>query len=349
MPVSIRRMPSVRDRSVPDERLPVRGRLLIAGSRQKSAVEAQELLDLQRLAGNEAVTELIFQHSVGPASAAVLQRAPEEKEGEGGPVAAAETGVGAIGQYNDAKTVYKKGGDTLVDFIKGEAKEVDELGALSDAKLLSKGAEVGVLAPLGMFFGGMNIAEGIKAGDPSRVVSGGVDVLGGAATIGAMAAPALAPIAPAATAFNVAKGITEMGMEESPYDLPGTSASWGESAREATGSRFVGGVVTVGSTLVTGPVAFAYGVKHMARKLLEPVDMKEVMAIAHPEAANIDLKSTEEPIGAETHVVHETLPPGPDRWAAAGGHMTKAQLRKTKRALQTFLTRLAAAEIPAKR
>jgi hypothetical protein len=325
---------------------PEQDRLGDRGSRGAPALRArssdrsmhENVMALQRSIGNAATSQLLQRQS------------DEEREDPNSRTKEAlEAGPRMAHEALAAKELFEKGKMTTTKFIEEAAEEADKLGGLSDARLLAKGTEVGILGPLNIAFGGINLFEGIKHGDPSQAVSGGVDVLGGAAMMGAAAAPALAPVAPAAAAFGLAKEVTEMGMEDSPWDFVGTASGWGEAVNEKLDSRAAGGVVTVAASLPLGLIAFGYGVKHVAmRYMTMQLQLDDLLARAHPEVAEIDLGPTEERVGPATEVAHETLPPGPDPWAVSprGGRLTKARLRRAKRVLHRFLARLASAPAP---
>ena len=119
-----------------------------------------------------------------------------------------------------------------------------------------------------MGLGVFDMVSGAKrggVGGTEQALGGAVGFTGGAATTLAPGpGAAAAPVALGATAFNAGMALGNAGLKESPYDLPGTAADWGESAHDYVADSWAGNIP--GASSVAGAAATLGGQRrHGAR------------------------------------------------------------------------------------
>ena len=219
---------------------------------------------LQRSAGNAAVASLL-----GPRSGGARPVQREEAEYES-PLEPANTALDwkdrlevpqAVAEAEEAEELARAG--------KAASGEIGALGAANST----------IFGPAEMGLGAFDVVNGIKrggVGGTEQALSGGVGFAGGAATTFApVLGAAAAPFALGATAFNTGMAFGNAGLKESPYDLPGTAADWGESARDYVDDSWAGNIpgaagaaglaATLGGSVAMVPGAAYYGAKSVAK------------------------------------------------------------------------------------
>ena len=149
-----------------------------------------------------------------------------------------------------------------------------EIGALGAANST-------VFGPAEMGLGIFDMVSGAKrggVGGTEQALGGAVGFTGGAATtLAPVLGAAAAPVALGATAFNSGMALGNAGIKESPYDLPGTAADWGESAHDYVAESWAGNIpgassvagaaATFGGSVAMVPGAAYYGAKSVVKSV----------------------------------------------------------------------------------
>jgi hypothetical protein len=220
-------------------------------------------------AGNAAVSSLL---AANPGEPRAVQREDEEHES---PLEPANTVLDwkdrlevphALKEAEEAEEAARAG-----TAAKAGAGEIGALGAANST----------IFGPAEMGLGIFDMVSGAKrggVGGTEQALGGAVGFTGGAATtLAPVLGAAAAPVALGATAFNTGMALGNAGIKESPYDLPGTAADWGVSAKEYVedswagdipgASSVAGAAATLGGSIAMVPGAAYYGAKSAAKSV----------------------------------------------------------------------------------
>jgi hypothetical protein len=269
---------------------------------------------LQQRAGNRAMAELL-----GGASARPIQR--EEDENPFEPV---QTGLDWKDRAEATETLVEHGGEAAG----APWAAAEEAGAFGQTMEV---ANASVFGPLEVGLGIKDVVQGIRKGGVAgteQALTGGVGAVGGGASMLApvLGAAAVAPVAVASAGFGAGMMVGNAGLDESPYDLPGTAADVGEyfdrsgipgagllgtaigSAAMVPGAAYYGakrGVKNIGKGLSWAGRGIGRGVSSIASSAYDYFS-GNVEAEA-PDLSGIPVDS--EQIGPSTQTVHEEMPP----------------------------------------
>jgi hypothetical protein len=237
-------------------------------------------------------------------------------------------------RVNVGHDAYEAGRTPLGTVIEGQRDALGAGTAYKGAGRTFKGAGGSALGALQIGFGREAFLEGVERGDPSMALSGGLDVVGGGASMLAPVAPALGPVGAATTAFNTSKAITEHGMARSKWDRPGWAAdkglqaqdyvegSWLDKALAPAGgrepgarsgvARFIGGAATLGASIPEAAAAFGEGLWAVGEDLVSPIRMPDPRTL-DPGTASLELPVHEDVRGTGYQVwaPQEAPPPAP--------------------------------------
>ncbi len=252
------------------EHLGARAHVAPAARRARPAPSSiSAVASAHRSAGNRAIASLLTAASAEPRP---VQREEEDYESP----------------LEPANTVLDWKDRLEVPHALAEAHEAEELATAGTAASAASGeisalgaANSTVFGPAEMGLGIFDMVSGAKrggVGGTEQALGGAVGFSGGAATtLAPVLGAAAAPVALGATAFNAGMALGNAGLKESPYDLPGTAADWGESAHDYVedswagnipgASSVAGAAATLGGSVAMVPGAAYYGAKSVAKSV----------------------------------------------------------------------------------
>jgi uncharacterized protein DUF4157/putative peptidoglycan binding protein len=123
------------------------------------------------------------------------------------------------------------GAKDFLQFLLEHAGEEEHLADAAEEFSVAEGFDQAALGPFGMFIGAINLVQGLRKGGAkgtTQALSGGAGIVGGiGTTLGIGSATAVG--------VGAALGLTvgELGIEEAPFDIPGTAAGIGEWAEHS--------------------------------------------------------------------------------------------------------------------
>lgn len=328
-----------------------------ARARPRARGQDHPTLALASAVGNRAFAELAQRHA---AQRALARRSTHdgEDEHEDHEEHAVETAIEALEWHERAEAAHE-----LAEGAHGAEAAERALGASAGAQAagsLLGAAKPAIFGPLALLGGGLNIALGAKHGGEKGLkqgLSGGAGVLGGFGTMlsSVLGAPA-SKFSAGTTAFSTGLALGEGGLDESPYDLPGTAANWGRSTKGAVRSAWpewlpggglasgvAGGAGTFAGSVAMVPAATLYGAKRWAKKAGGAAAhagswLYDRFHTVEGEAAGVDMPVTEEVATPERTFAHEEAPQV-DPWAVEQQELTPAERRRALHRLELWLRR----------